>query len=128
MNDVIIARALHAPGIVVWIGGVSMVTTVALPAIRRGDLGEDRLRAFQAFEHRFVWEARAAVVVVGLTGFYMSWRLDLWDRFRELSFWWMHAMVCLWLLFAFVLFVGEPLIARRYFSGWARTRPDIAFA
>jgi len=128
MNDVIIARALHVLGVVVWIGGVSMVTTVVLPAIRRGDLGEDRLRAFQTFEHRFVWQARAAVLLVGLTGFYMSWRLELWDRFRESGFWWMHAMVCLWLLFAFVLFVGEPLIVARYFSGWARTRPDTAFA
>jgi hypothetical protein len=40
----------------------------------------------------------------------------------------MHAMVCLWLLFAFVLFVGEPLIVARYFNGWARRRPDAAFA
>ena len=41
MDDVVIARALHVLGVVVWIGGVSMVTTIALPAIRRGDLGGD---------------------------------------------------------------------------------------
>ena len=35
MNDVIIARALRILAVVIWSGGVSMVTTVALPAIRR---------------------------------------------------------------------------------------------
>ena len=49
----------------------------------------------------------------GISGFYMSWRLNLWDRFRDAEFWWMHAMVCLWLLFSVMLFIGEPLLARR---------------
>ena len=128
MTDVIIARALHVLSVAIWIGGVSMVTTVALPAAHRGDLGENRLRAFQAIEGRFVWQARVAVVVVGLTGFYMAWRLDLWDRFRMAEFWWMHAMVCLWLLFAFVLFVAEPFILHRRFDSWAIARPKVAFA
>jgi putative copper export protein len=39
MDDVIIARALHVLGVVIWIGGVAMVTMVVLPALRRGDLG-----------------------------------------------------------------------------------------
>lgn len=128
MNDVIFARALHVLAVVIWIGGVSMATTVALPAVRRGDLGTDLLRAFQAFEHRFVWQARSAIILVGLTGFYMMARLDLWDRFHNLTFWWMHAMVCLWLIFAFVLFIGEPFILHRYFRDWATRRPEVAFA
>jgi uncharacterized membrane protein len=105
-----------------------MATTVVLPAVRRGDLGEKQLQAFQAVEHGFVWQARVAVIVVGLTGFYMAWRLDLWDRFRTAEFWWMHAMVCVWLLFAFVLFVAEPFILHRHFGRWATARPQIAFA
>ncbi len=128
MNDVIVARALHVLAVVIWIGGVSMATTVMLPAVRRGDLGQDRLQAFQAIEHRFVWQARTAVILVGLTGLYMTWRLDLWDRFSTAAFWWMHAMVCLWLLFAFVLFVAEPFILHLRFRGWATARPEIALA
>src|SRR5665213_1836296 len=128
MDDIIAARALHVLAVVIWIGGVSMVTLVVLPAVRRGDLGADRSAAFGAIERRFSWQARTAVVVVGLTGFYMMWRLDLWDRFRTLDFWWMHAMVCLWLLFAFALFVAEPFILRRHFHRWATARPEIAFA
>jgi uncharacterized membrane protein len=128
VTDVVIARALHVLAVVIWIGGVSMATTVVLPAVRRGELGENRLQAFQGIEHRFIWQARIAVIVVGLTGFYMTWRLDLWDRFRMAEFWWMHAMVCLWLLFAFVLFIAEPFILHRYFRGWASARPAVAFA
>lgn len=127
MNDVIAARALHVLAVVIWIGGVSMATLVVLPAVRRGELGQDRLQAFQAIEHRFAWQARAAIIVVGLTGFYMTWRLDLWDRFRTAGFWWMHAMVCLWLLFAVILFVAEPFILHRHFRKWALERPEAAF-
>ena len=96
MNDLIIMRALHVFAVVIWIGGVSMMTTVMLPALRRGSLGDDALEAFEAIERRFVWQARGTVLLVGLTGFYMVWRLDLWDRFRIISSWWMYAMLCLW--------------------------------
>ena len=128
MDDVVIARALHVLFVVIWIGGVSMATTVVLPAVRRGDLGADWLQAFQAIEHRFAWQARTAIVVVGLTGVYMIWRLDLWDRFRSASFWWMHLIICLWLLFTFILFIAEPLILHRHFRQWATARPAVAFA
>src|SRR5690606_15651845 len=38
MDDIALARVLHVLAIVIWIGGVSMATTIALPAVRRGDL------------------------------------------------------------------------------------------
>jgi len=128
MDGVVVARTLHILAVVIWIGGVSMATTVVIAAIRRGDLGSDRLKAFQTIERRFVWQARAAVILVGLTGLYMTAELDLWDRFRMAEFWWMHAMVCLWLLFVFILFVAEPFILHRRFHRWATTAPDVAFA
>ncbi len=127
MDDVAIARALHVLAVVIWIGGVAMATTVLLPAVRRGELGTNWLQAFHAIEHRFVWQARIAVIVAGVTGFYMSARLDLWDRFTSARFWWMQAMVCLWLLFAFILFVAEPFIVDRHFRKWATAAPRDAF-
>ena len=128
MDDVAITRALHVLGVVIWIGGVAMVTMVLLPAIRWGDLGPNRLQVFEAIERRFAWHARLATIVVGLTGFYMTQRLELWDRFRSGGFWWMHAMVCLWLLFTVVLFVAEPLVLHRWFHTRATAAPDAAFA
>jgi uncharacterized membrane protein len=113
MSDITVARAIHVLAVVLWIGGVSMVTTVVLPAARRGALGERPLEAFAAIERRFSWQARMAVIAVGLSGLYMLWRGDLWSRFGAGSFWWMHAMVGLWLVFAVILFVIEPLVSSR---------------
>ena len=59
MDDVATARALHVLAVVIWIGGVAMVTTVVLPAVRRGDIGPNRLQAFEAIERRFGWHARS---------------------------------------------------------------------
>jgi uncharacterized membrane protein len=128
MTDVTIARMLHLLAVVIWIGGVAMVTTVALPALRRGELGADRQAAFRAIQHRFVWQARSAVVIVGASGLYMVWRLDLWSRFHSLDFWWMHAMVCVWALFAVLLFVAEPFVMPRFLPRMMRARPEASFA
>jgi uncharacterized membrane protein len=96
-----------------WIGGVAFVTTVAMPAIRRSTLPGDRLAAFHRFESRFVWQARFWVLLAGASGFWMVWRADMWSRFEDGQYWWMHAMVCLWALFALMLFVIEPLVLHR---------------
>jgi uncharacterized membrane protein len=128
MDDLAIARALHVLAVVIWIGGVAMATTIVLPAVLRGDLGADPLGAFQAIERRFAWQARAAVIITGLTGLYMAARMDLWARFQSAQFWWMHAMVCLWLLFAFILFVAEPFVLHRHFDRLATRAPEAAVA
>jgi uncharacterized membrane protein len=128
MDGIVIARALHVLAVVIWIGGMAMVTTVMLPAVRRGDLGADRLKAFKAIERRFVRLARIAVIIVGATGFYMAARQELWPRFQSAQFWWMHAMVGLWLLFTLILFLAEPLILHQHFDNWATAAPDVAFA
>ncbi len=123
-----LARTLHILGVVIWIGGVSMATTVAIPAIRRGDLGPDKVKAFHAIERRFVWQARAAALLVGATGVYLTVVLDLWGRFADPSFWWMDAMVGVWTIFMLLLFIGEPFILHRHFERWARSVPDNTFA
>jgi hypothetical protein len=57
----------------------------------------------------------------------MVWKFDLWDRFHTLSFWWMHAMVGVWALFTFVLFVAEPFIVKPRFHRWAKADPERVF-
>ena len=111
--DLAVARAIHVLAIVLWIGGVGFVTTVLFPAVRRTRPPEDRLAAFAGFEAAFAWQARISVALAGLSGFYMTARLDAWVRFASPQFWWMHAMVCLWLVFAVMLFIVEPLILHR---------------
>jgi uncharacterized membrane protein len=111
--DLVLARILHVLSIVMWIGGVGFVTTVLFPSIRRSTPPEGRLAAFVRFESTFSWQAQISVAIAGLSGLYMTWRLDAWSRFTSPNFWWMDAMVALWSVFALMLFVVEPLFLHR---------------
>jgi uncharacterized membrane protein len=109
MDDFIVARAIHVLAVVMWIGGVGFVTTVMLPSVRRSVEAERRLLEFHRFEARFAPQAKLWVLGAGLSGLWMTWRANLWDRFSDLHYWWMHAMVAVWLAFAVMLFILEPL-------------------
>lgn len=108
-----LARALHVAGVVMWIGGVAFVTTVLLPAIRSSFPVERQLEEFERYERRFGRQARWATQVVGASGLFMIWRLDLWARFAAPAQIWMHAMVAVYVLFTLLLFVIEPLFFHR---------------
>ncbi len=71
---------------------------------------------------------RISTLTAGATGFYMTHELDAWDRFTDPAFWWMHAMVVVWAIFTFVLFVAEPLFLQRWFHKRASVAPDETFA
>ncbi len=122
--DLEVARALHVLSIVVWIGGVGLVTVALLPALRGMPPGAPRLAVFEAVERRFRRWARLCVLLAGATGLYMLYRLDAWTWFAEPSGWWLYAMVLIWLIFATVLFVLEPWLRHRVSSGAARLDPD----
>jgi uncharacterized membrane protein len=127
MPDFAVARALHVLAVVLWIGGVGMVTTVLLPAIRRAYPPADRFRLFHALEERFARQARLTTALAGASGFYMAWRMDAWDRFLSADFWWMHAMVLAWLVFTLMLFVLEPLVLDRLLERRAKAAPEATY-
>jgi uncharacterized membrane protein len=120
MDDLAIARALHVVGVVVWIGGVWMVTTIVLPAARQST---KPAAITEMIEGPFSHHARIATLLVGASGFYMVQRFDLWDRFKSAEFWWMHAMIGVWAIFTLVLFVLEPLFLHRWFERRAQADP-----
>lgn len=128
MHDIALARALHVIGVVLWIGGVAMVTMVLLPAVRNAGAAEDRIALFEELERRFGMQARVTTVVTGLSGFYIVHRLGLWPRFAAAEFWWMHAMVAVWLAFTLVLFVLEPLVLHAWFRRVASTDAERALS
>ena len=127
MDDFTIARAVHVLGVVLWIGGVGFVTTVLLPAVRRMKAPEERTAFFEKIERRFAWQARGTTLLVGATGFHMTAVGGFWDRFLDPAFWWMHAMVLVWLLFTVMLFIAEPLFLDRWFQRAAKKRPEATF-
>lgn len=123
MDALAIARGIHVLAIVLWIGGVAMVTTVLLPAIGRMSAPSERLPLFHAIERRFAWQARVTTILAGASGFYMADRLGLWYRFGLAGFWWMHAMVAVWAIFTLMLFVLEPLFLDRWLQARAKADP-----
>lgn len=58
----------------------------------------------------------------------MAHRLDAWNRFFDPGFWWMHAMVVVWALFTFMLFVAEPLFLHGWFRRAAANAAAATFA
>lgn len=127
MDDLALARAIHVLAVVLWIGGVAMVTTVILPAVRRLEAPERQIALFEAIEGRFAHQAKGATLIAGLSGLYLVIKLDLWDRFLDVAYWWMHAMVLIWAIFTVVLFVAEPLFLHRWFHERAKAAPEATF-
>ena len=122
-----LALALHVLAVVLWIGGVAMVTTVLLPAVRRFKTLDEQVAFFEQIEKRFALQARWTTLLAGATGFYMVDRLDLWSAFASIAYWWLDAMVLLWLVFTSMLFVAEPLFLDRWFRERAKRAPEATF-
>lgn len=127
MDPAVLARSLHVLGVVLWIGGVAFVTTVLLPAIKQLKTPAERVDFFETIEGRFAWQARGTTLLVGLSGFYLIQAWDLWTRFNDPGYWWMHLMLGLWVLFSVLLFIAEPLFLHRWFRESATRAPERTF-
>jgi uncharacterized membrane protein len=128
MKDYYLARVLHVVGVVLWIGGVAFVTAVLLPAVKRMREPAERVKFFEAVEAGFARQARVTTLLTGLSGFYLVHGLRAWDRFADAHYWWMHAMVLVWVVFTLMLFVLEPLWLHRWFLARAQRDPEGTFS
>ncbi len=122
-----LARVLHVLAVVLWIGGVAMVTTVLIPAIKKIASKEDQIKTFEQIEGRFALQAKVTTLITGLTGFYMLYVLDGWERYLDYRYWWIHAMTLVWVIFSLILFVMEPLILHRLFKKFANENTERTF-
>ena len=128
MASQVFNTALHVLAVVLWIGGVAMVTTVLLPAARRLRSAEERVQFFEQIEAGFARQARWTTLLAGASGFYLAYVLDAWKRFLQPAYWWMHAMVLVWAIFTLMLFVLEPLWLHRWLRLRAQRAPEQTFA
>jgi len=124
----IFARALHAIGVLFWIGGVAFVTTVLIPSLKKITNTDDRLALFEQLEGKFGLQAKIATLLTGLSGYYMLEVMNAWDRYLQPQFWWMHLMTLVWAIFTLVLFVFEPLFLHQLFREMAIKNSDKTFA
>lgn len=128
METYTLARVIHVLAVILWIGGVAMVTTVIIPAVKRLKSKEDQIKTFEQIEGRFAIQAKITTLLTGLSGFYMLYVLDAWNRYLDYKFWWIHAMTLVWIIFTLVLYVLEPLLLHKIFKTYAEKNPKKTFA
>ncbi len=115
-----ILLALHVVSIVFWIGGVGFVTLVLLPAL--SFLPEEtRFAFFAECERRFGAQARVLILIAGASGGALIARLHLAGALRHGHAWGIEAMIALWVVFAVLLFVLEPLVLHKAMRRLAQT-------
>lgn len=122
-----LARVIHVIAVILWIGGVSMVTTVLIPAIKRMKSKEEQIKTFEAIEGKFALQAKVTTLLTGLSGFYMLYELNAWNRYLDYRFWWIHAMTLVWIIFSLILYVLEPFILHKLFKKYANKNPEKTF-
>lgn len=127
MEYLTLARVIHVIAVILWIGGVAMVTTVIIPAVKKMKSKEEQIETFEKIEGRFALQAKITTLLTGLSGFYMLYAIDGWDRYFDLKFWWIHAMTLVWILFSLVLYVLEPFVLHKLFKKYATENPSKTF-
>ncbi len=128
MGSFILARVIHVLGVVFWIGGVAMVTTVLLPAVRRFKDPGEGVAFFERVEARFARQARWTTLITGASGLYMLNYLHGWAWIHQWSHWWVGAMILVWAIFTLMLFVLEPLVLHQVFNARVARDPGGIFA
>jgi len=106
---------------------VAFVTTVLIPALKKMKSADNKLELFEQLEGKFAFQARIVTLVTGISGFYMAYALEVWSRYSQLQFWWMHLMTLVWVVFTLVLFVLEPAFLHQWFRTQAQKDSDTAF-
>ena len=122
-----LARVVHILAVVLWIGGVAMVTTVILPAVKRMRSKEEQIETFEKIEGRFAIQAKITTLLTGASGFYMLYEMNAWQRYFDYRFWWVHAMTLVWILFTLVLYVLEPIVLHKLYKKYADKYPEKTF-
>ncbi|MCP4884141.1 MAG: hypothetical protein GY908_10140 [Flavobacteriales bacterium] len=128
MESYTFARVIHVIAVILWIGGVAMVTTVIIPAVKKLSSKDDQIKTFEQIEGRFAIQAKITTLLTGISGFYMLYVLDGWERYLDYRFWWLHAMTLVWVLFTLILYVLEPLVLHKLFKEYAAKNPSKTFS
>lgn len=102
---------IHVIGVIIWIGGVSFVTTVIFPMMYRTEGSLEKALLFQRVEHRFAGIVRWLIGIVGVTGFWiLSVRFGFAVLFQRRGF------GILIMLIAWAFYTGVLLSERKIFG------------
>ena len=65
MTEFAVAIVIHVLAMVLWVGGVGMVTTVVIPIVKKLPADANTVGMFEAIQKRFAWKAMFMVLIAG---------------------------------------------------------------
>lgn len=102
---------LHVFAVIVWIGGVTFVTTVVFPMMYKTEGSLEKALLFQRIEHRFVKMVRWLIAIVGLTGVHLLQAKHGFGALLRLD-----GLPYVIMLFAWAVYLGVFLSERKLFA------------
>lgn len=122
-----VVRAVHVLAVFYWMGGIVFVTLILQPAIRRYAPPRERRKLYKAMHDPFGETIRWAILLVGLTGYYLLDHSDMWWLFRDPHYWYLHAMVLVWCVEAFFRFAYGPFYMHIKNERMSQSDPEKVF-
>ncbi|MDA8423122.1 MAG: hypothetical protein M0Z89_07280 [Nitrospiraceae bacterium] len=102
---------IHVICVIVWIGGVTFVTTVIFPMMYRTEGSLEKALLFQGVEHRFSAMVKWLIAIVGITGFWM-----LYAKYGFAVLAQAHGIGVVIMIFAWALYTTVLLSERKIFA------------
>ncbi|MGE5173636.1 MAG: hypothetical protein ACM3MD_07400 [Betaproteobacteria bacterium] len=116
---------IHVVSVIIWIGGVTFVTTVIFPMMYTIEGSLEKALLFQRVEHRFAGMVKWLVVIVGITGFWLLYAQYGFAILAQPKGLGVLIMLFAWALYATVL-LSERKIFGKIFADPEKTDMDRA--
>ncbi len=116
---------IHVIAVIIWIGGVTFVTTVIFPMMYMTEGSIEKALLFQRVEHRFAGMVKWLIVIVGVTGFWLLYAQYGFAILAERKGLGILIMLFAWTLYATVL-LSERKIFSKIFADPEKTDMDRA--
>jgi len=105
---------IHVICVIVWIGGVTFVTTVIFPMMYRTEGSLEKALLFQGVEHRFAAIVRWLIVIVGATGLYILYAKFGFGILLQARGTGILIMIVVWTLYASILLSERKIFSRLF--------------
>lgn len=119
------AHIIHLIFIVIWIGGLAFITINVFPALIKTPDPLEKAIQFQRIEHKFAPLARIYMVIVGLSGFYMTYSMGWQGLLFTKAGLPLTIMVVVWVFWFIMLFGLEPLVIKKMLQRMKNNDPDL---
>jgi uncharacterized membrane protein len=103
---------IHVICVIVWIGGVTFVTTVIFPMMYTTEGSLEKALMFQRVEHRFAGMVKWLIGIVGITGFwllYEKYGFGILNQARGIG---IIIMIFAWALYTTVLLSERKIFGK----------------